>query len=1504
MSKVPTHLNTFKVGSTLLGLYNVMSDAIEGGMGQVFHVSHKVWGDELAIKLPQESYFRTEEQKLSFMNECELWINLGLHPHIVSCYYVREIGGIPSIFAEWMDGGSLCDAIYSASLYEGDDISVLNRILDVSLQSARGLSYAHKQGLIHQDVKPTNILLSLSGDVKVTDFGISKALLSQATTNRSDYGTTEYISPEQSKCRSITQQTDIWSWAVSVLEMFLGDRPWLSGVAAGLYCEDYFSANARVSIPEEMKDLLRFCFKENAADRPEDFLVIEEILLRIFKSKTGKSYHRLSPKAAPNTADSLNNRALSYIDIDKPEEAVRYWERALSIMPNHTDSLYNQSIYLWKSGLIDDIEALRKVNARRTEKTDFLLAKIHLSRGDAEVAIKCLESARGTLDDVIGVERAMVAAYEMIRYGKDGKLLRIFEEKEKKSGEKSKMPIESVCISPDGNLALSSGYDNSMALWDIATGQRLRTFSGHEKAVCSVCFSPNLKIALSGSEDASIRLWDIDTGKCLHTFLGHRKCISSISISPDGKLMLSGSYDGTIKLWKASTGECIRMYRVNKRVNSVCFSPDGRSFLSGSDDSSVKMWVLSTGKPRRVFEGHKLSVLSVSYSPDGKTVLTCSEDCTAKLWSATTGKLIRSFAGHQASVNSICYSPNGRTALSGSKDGTIKLWCLETGQCFRTYEINVEGFARQVESVCFGTSGNTVLSINRDSAVRLWSIPDVSNCEMVLSKISDTNTTLNNADRFSTLVNSVRSLLEQGNVSGALTAYTQLKTNQLHGSISDYLDVKEMIARYCVLHSTKSISRIDVLAPNAISGCFSPNGQMVLTGDKQGVMKLWNLKTLSCIRVEKGKPLHVSFVCFNPNGSLALSCDYEGDVRLWNTVTWQCEIKLDRQHRVDSACFSPDGQVVLTGGSDGSIKMWSIAQKKYVNSLKAHNKSVTSISFSPDGQMILSGSKDCSVKTLDYNTGSCVNTLTGHRNTISTACFNPEGNRIITGSKDKTIMLWDAVSGQYIKTVSVHDHGIASVCFSPNGRLLLVVDTGVSLSLWDTDTYENVYSLHSKTSENPAACFSPNGLWVLLTDHDGISLLDLSYYFSFPGWSQWNDGALPYLESFITLRRDYTDEDFLSFISTLQNRGFGWLRPDGVKAKLKELCTKKDKIKQHSGTHVMSADNSRLCTICSSVLFDVPATQDICTDCNQRLKKIVKQAQRIKDDNDILAGYHRLSLLGEGGMSRVWLIEDKDSNQQLAMKMMLLKNAIDEKRRKAFLREAMLSTQLSHRNIVRHYECGQYGNELFLVMEYCDGGSLDDYISKNSGKLCIDIATHIILQILDGLNYAHNLCIPSQLENGETVEVTGIVHRDIKPGNILLIDNKKFPTCKISDFGLAKAFETAGLSGYTRTGSKSGTPEFMPRQQIINFKGAKPSVDIWAAAASYYFMLTGMYPKEFSRRQRDYTTILFTDATPIRRRNVDIPEKLAEVIDYALVETPEIGIQSAAELISMIESAF
>ncbi len=179
-------------------------------------------------------------------------------------------------------------------------------------------------------------------------------------------------------------------------------------------------------------------------------------------------------------------------------------------------------------------------------------------------------------------------------------------------------------------------------------------------------------------------------------------------------------------------------------------------------------------------------------------------------------------------------------------------------------------------------------------------------------------------------------------------------------------------------------------------------------------------------------------------------------------------------------------------------------------------------------------------------------------------------------------------------------------------------------------------------------------------------------------------------------------------------------------------------------------------------------------------------------------------------------------------------------------------------------------------------------MAQHNGKLQLKWAKPIILQSLEALAFAH---------------AKGFVHRDLKPSNILLSFAQNNVIAKLSDFGLAKSFEKAGLSGLTLTGNYAGTPYFIPREQLINFKYVKPVSDVWSMGATIYNMLTGQLPYEFSEGRDPIHVVLNDDVIPIRQRDRSIPKPLAQIIDRAIHSETRERYQTAGEMLEDLNQA-
>jgi hypothetical protein len=270
-----------------------------------------------------------------------------------------------------------------------------------------------------------------------------------------------------------------------------------------------------------------------------------------------------------------------------------------------------------------------------------------------------------------------------------------------------------------------------------------------------------------------------------------------------------------------------------------------------------------------------------------------------------------------------------------------------------------------------------------------------------------------------------------------------------------------------------------------------------------------------------------------------------------------------------------------------------------------------------------------------------------------------------------------------------------------------------------------------------------------------------------------------------------------------------------------------------------------------------------------------------------IPGYAVGKMIGRGGMGAVYLAKRQEDGTAVALKVMLAQADVDEAARENFRREIEITRSLRHPRIVALIDHGSTESTFYFAMEYCAGGSVADLQRRQPGGLPLTLSVRIALDALEGLAFAHE---------------QGFVHRDLKPENLLLADNSG-SGAKVTDFGLAKSFQQAGLSGMTATGAVAGTLYFMPREQLTHFRLLKPVSDVWSMGATLYYMLTGAYPREFRPGEDPLPVILRGGVVPIRARDPRLPEAIAAVVDRSVVDAVPERYQTAGEFRAALAGA-
>jgi WD40 repeat protein len=309
--------------------------------------------------------------------------------------------------------------------------------------------------------------------------------------------------------------------------------------------------------------------------------------------------------------------------------------------------------------------------------------------------------------------------------------------------------VGSVTWSPDGTRLALVSSDDTVMVWDAASGEQLLVLRGHTHGVDSVAWSPDGTRLASGGCDGfeppycvagAVRVWDAASGQQLLVLEGHTAGVGSVGWSPDGtRLASSGSEDDAIRVWNAASGEQLCELRSNRSfigtvgTGSVAWSPDGTKLVSGEFQQApaVRVWDAARCEELRVLPiRHGGSVLSLAWSPDGTRLASSSLDGTVVIWDAASDTVLRQLDDCGCWIYSVTWSPDS-TQLAASHshtnttfetgDRTIRVWDAPSGEQL----LVLRGHTGDVNSVAWSPDGALLASGSADGTVRIWDVSDI-----------------------------------------------------------------------------------------------------------------------------------------------------------------------------------------------------------------------------------------------------------------------------------------------------------------------------------------------------------------------------------------------------------------------------------------------------------------------------------------------------------------------------------------------------------------------------------------------------------------------------------------------------------------------------------------------------------------------------------------------------------------------------------------------------------
>jgi WD40 repeat protein/serine/threonine protein kinase len=1106
------------VGAVIAGKYKLLETLGQGGMGAVFMAQQTQPVKRLValklIKLGMDSRqvlarFEAERQALALMD----------HPNIAK---VLDAGttdsGRPFFVMELVKGVPItrfCDE---------RQLSPRQR-LELFIPVCQAIQHAHQKGIIHRDIKPTNVLVALYDDravPKVIDFGVAKAAGLQLTDASlmtgfgSVVGTPEYMSPEQAQLNQldIDTRSDVYALGVLLYELLTGTTPIdrkrlgqgaLFEVLRIIREEEPLRPSTRLSTSDALASIAATRKTEPAKLTKLMRGELDWIVMKCLEKDRSRRYE---------TANGLAHDIERYLHdevVEAQPPTASY--RLRKFASKHRAALTTAAtiVLLLAAGVLVSswqavqaarsrdraIQAEREANRQRIASDEAkqealnaerkaLDAKAEADRQRDQVSLTAYASGM-QLAQRAWEENDVVRARELLEeVPKEaaGRKLRGFEwyylsrlchsELRTLKGHAARL-IHSVAFSPDGQRLASASYDETVRIWDCATGEELLSLMGHAGPVTSVAFSPDGQRLASGSFDNTVRIWDSATGKEVFSLKANADGVWRVTFSPDGQYLASGSGDKMIKIWDSATGKELSSLKGNEIVRrndntgtSFAFSPDGQYLASGSGDKMVKVWESATGKEVSSFKGHDNQVTSVAFSPDGQRLASGSDDQTVRIWDRATGKQLFVLKDHFPIMEVFGFSADGRRLASWSRSGlgslsptdtegygdTVRIWDSSTGKELFAHKVpygSLLGFA-------FTPDGQRLASRDGNKTVKIWDIGSGGSGKPISLKGHA-------AQVWSVAFSPDGERLASGSTNGTVKLWDITTDKEVFSlgsppgygeswqSIGDQRVPFESYNKVVKIWDRVSGKELDFLkyhAHRVTSLASSPDGQRLASASMDGTVKIWDNATDNELFSLKGHSGPVSSVTFSRDGKRLASASMDSTVKIWDSATGKVQFTLNgHAGPVYDVAFSPDSRYLASGSYDRTVKIWDSTIGKALFSLKGHVGTVTRVAFSPDGQRLASGSDDNTVKIWDSATGKELFSLKGHLDFVQSLAFSPDGQRLASGSWDRTVKIWGTSTGRELLSLKV-DARVTSVEFSPDGEHL--ASTGADLGstfLWD-----------------------------------------------------------------------------------------------------------------------------------------------------------------------------------------------------------------------------------------------------------------------------------------------------------------------------------------------------------------------------------------------------------------------------------------------------------------------